>query len=112
MPRRFIDPNGQDFFTKNSFRKIIFKSKGRVTEEALLDWKSCLIIGWSGMRGIVSLATAIALPMTLADGTPFPQRDTIIFIAVAVVLITIVIQGLTLPVLVKFLNVKEHPQRD
>ena len=79
----------------------------RIKEEALLDWKSCLIIGWSGMRGIVSLATAIALPLTMSDGTPFPQRDTIIFIAVAVVLITIVGQGLTLPALVRALNVKE-----
>jgi CPA1 family monovalent cation:H+ antiporter len=51
-----------------------------------IDWKNSLIIGWSGMRGIVSLASALALPITLDDGTAFPQRDTLIFISVIVVL--------------------------
>jgi CPA1 family monovalent cation:H+ antiporter len=75
---------------------------------ALLNWKECLIIGWSGMRGIVSLATALALPFTLSDGTVFPQRNVIIFISVVVVLITLVVQGLSLPLLVRFLNVKHQ----
>ncbi|GAA3929899.1 Na+/H+ antiporter [Chitinophaga oryziterrae] len=75
---------------------------------ALLNWKECLIIGWSGMRGIVSLATALALPLTLSDGTAFPQRNVIIFISVVVVLITLVVQGLSLPLLVRFLNVKHQ----
>lgn len=71
---------------------------------ALLDWKTCLIIGWSGMRGIVSLATALALPETLKNGEPFPMRSTIVFIAVMVVVISLLMQGLTLPILVRHLN--------
>ena len=70
----------------------------------LLDLKSCLIISWSGMRGIVSLAIAIGLPATLADGRPFPQRNAIIFLSVVVVLFTLIGQGLTLPWLVRWLN--------
>ena len=80
------------------------KKRKNVTQEALLDFKNSLIIGWSGMRGIVSLAIAIGLPMTLADGTPFPQRNEIIFITVLVVLMTLIGQGLTLPWLVKKLE--------
>ncbi|WP_198175393.1 hypothetical protein [Spirosoma telluris] len=60
------------------------------------------------MRGIVSLATAIALPVTLANGSTFPQRDTIIFISVVTVLITLVGQGLSLPMLVKRLKVTKE----
>lgn len=82
-------------------------NKRKFNPNALLDWKSCLVIGWSGMRGIVSLATAFALPATLADGSVFPQRDSIVFISVAVVLITIIFQGLTLPMLVKSLKLDE-----
>ncbi len=73
-----------------------------------IDWKNALIIGWSGMRGIVSLASALALPLTLDDGTAFPLRDTLIFISVVVVLITLIVQGLTLPLLVRWLKVDSH----
>jgi len=70
-----------------------------------------LILGWSGMRGIVSLATALALPEKLDSGEPFPQRDTIIFIAVMVVVISLVFQGLTLPLLVRWLKIKPDGHR-
>jgi CPA1 family monovalent cation:H+ antiporter len=56
------------------------------------------------MRGIVSLAIAIGLPEKLADGSPFPQRNAIIFISVMVVLFTLIGQGLSLPWLVKRLK--------
>ncbi len=77
------------------------KVRGRVSEEALLDFRSSLIISWAGMRGIVSLAIALGLPTHLQDGQPFPHRHTIIFIAVAVTLFTLLGQGLLLPWLVK-----------
>jgi CPA1 family monovalent cation:H+ antiporter len=77
-----------------------------VTEGALLDVKNSLIISWSGMRGIVSLAIAIGLPTTLEDGSPFPHRNEIIFISVMVVLFTLVGQGLSLPWLVRKLETK------
>jgi len=95
------------FLQKINLQKAFSAKKGRITEEALLDFKNSLIIGWSGMRGIVSLAIALGLPKTLANGTPFPLRDPVIFISVAVVLFTLIGQGLTLPWIVKKLEEKE-----
>jgi Na+/H+ antiporter len=83
------------------------KRKRKISADALLDFNNSIILGWSGMRGIVSLAIAIGIPKELEDGTPFPQRTVIIFISVAVVLMTLIGQGLTLPWIVKKLNVKE-----
>lgn len=59
-----------------------------------------VLLGWSGMRGAVSLAAALAIPLTTDAGAPFPQRDLIIFLAYAVILATVVGQGLTLPRLI------------
>jgi len=64
-----------------------------------------VIIGWCGMRGIVSLAAALALPLTLPGGAPFPHRDLIIFITFVVIVATLVGQGLTLGPLIRRLNV-------
>lgn len=92
------------FFQKTNLQKAFQnndKKKRKVSEHALLDTKNSLIISWSGMRGIVSLAIALGLPKFLPDGTPFPERNSIIFISVMVVLLTIVGQGLTLPWIVK-----------
>ncbi len=63
------------------------------------------IMGWCGMRGIVSLAAALALPVTLANGEPFPQRDLIVFLTFIVIAVTLVVQGLSLPVLIRRLKV-------
>jgi CPA1 family monovalent cation:H+ antiporter len=59
------------------------------------------------MRGAVSLAAALALPLETDAGRPFPERDLIVFIAFCVVLVTIVVQGLTLPLLIRALGVRE-----
>jgi CPA1 family monovalent cation:H+ antiporter len=91
---------------KNLFRAFL-KKNSRVTAEALLDVKNSLIIGWSGMRGIVSLAIAIGLPEELSDGKPFPERDTIIFISVVVVLFTLIVQGWSLKWLVRRLKIDQ-----
>jgi len=101
---RLLRVFGQKFGLERAFKK----SRDRITEHALLDFKNSLIISWSGMRGIVSLAIAIALPETLANGAPFPQRNAIIFISVAVVLFTLLGQGLSLPWLVRLLNKKKE----
>lgn len=93
------------FFQRVNLERAFRKKSINRNRRALLNWKECLIIGWSGMRGIVSLATALALPVTLTDGSAFPQRNTIIFISVVVVLITLVGQGLSLPWLVRTLKV-------
>lgn len=70
-------------------------------------WKGPLIISYSGMRGVVSLATALSIPLVLSDGTLFPQRSLIIFITFVVIFITLVFQGLTLPFIIKLINIKE-----
>ena len=68
--------------------------------------KNAAIVAWAGMRGVVSLAAALALPLTLADGvTPFPERDLLIFLTFAVILATLVGQGLTLPFFIRALGV-------
>ncbi len=66
--------------------------------------RQIFIVGWTGMRGVISLAAAIALPQTLANGAPFVQRDLIIFLTFSVILVTLVLQGLTLPPLVRALG--------
>lgn len=67
--------------------------------------KHALIEAWSGLRGAVSLAAALAIPVLLPDGTPFPHRDLIIFITFTVILVTLVGGGLTLPWVVRALHV-------
>jgi Na+/H+ antiporter len=66
--------------------------------------KAVFVVGWTGMRGVVSLAAAISLPRTLASGAPFPQRGVIIFITFCVIFITLVLQGLTLPAMIRALG--------
>jgi Na+/H+ antiporter len=68
------------------------------------DWRERLLIGWSGMRGAVSLAAALALPFTLDSGAAFDSRDLIVYLTVAVIFVTLVGQGLTLPALVRRLG--------
>jgi CPA1 family monovalent cation:H+ antiporter len=63
-------------------------------------------MGWAGLRGAVSLAAALALPLEIDSGAPFPERDLILFITFALILVTIVGQGLTLPVLIRRLGVE------
>jgi Na+/H+ antiporter len=70
-----------------------------------------VVMGWTGMRGVVSLAAALTLPVTLADGSAFAERPLIIFLAYAVILLTLVIPTLTLPVLLRFLNLKDPQER-
>ncbi|HEY4154665.1 MAG TPA: Na+/H+ antiporter [Puia sp.] len=60
-----------------------------------------LTLGWTGMRGVVSLAAALAIPVTLNDGSAFPYRNLILFITFVVILVTLLVQGLTLPYLIK-----------
>ena len=70
-------------------------------------WQSRLVIGWAGMRGSVSLAAALAVPLETDSGAPFPERDLIIFLAFAVILVTLVGQGLTLAPLIKLLGIED-----
>ncbi|MBL7858391.1 MAG: Na+/H+ antiporter [Cyclobacteriaceae bacterium] len=64
------------------------------------------VVAWSGMRGVVSLAAALALPLTIEGSTPFPNRDLIIFLTFCVIFSTLVLQGLTLRPLIQWLGIK------
>ncbi|MDQ8702185.1 Na+/H+ antiporter [Streptomyces sp. LHD-70] len=72
-------------------------------------WTGPLIVGWAGMRGVVSLAIAFSIPLTLDDGEPFPGRNLVLFLTFTTVIGTLVVQGLTLPGLIRVLRV---PGRD
>jgi Na+/H+ antiporter len=71
------------------------------------SWKEATIVGWSGMRGAVSLAAALALPFTTDAGEPFPNRDLLVFLTFAVILGTLVVEGLTLPAVVRLLGLED-----
>jgi CPA1 family monovalent cation:H+ antiporter len=71
-------------------------------------WRGPLIFGWTGMRGVVSLASALSVPILIQAGEPFPYRDLILFITFIVILVTLVFQGLTLPWLICKVNLKDR----
>ena len=80
-------------------------------------WRGPLIFGWAGMRGVVSLAAALSVPLLIQEGQPFPYRNLILFITFIVILVTLVLQGLTLPWLIrkvkpedKYTAIPEHKQ--
>jgi CPA1 family monovalent cation:H+ antiporter len=76
------------------------------------SWRVVIVVGWAGMRGVVSLAAAMALPATVGSD-PFPSRNLILFLAFAVILVTLVGQGLTLPLLIRGLGVSRlAPQEE
>jgi CPA1 family monovalent cation:H+ antiporter len=87
-------------------RRLLHQHEPRPTS------KQIFVVGWTGMRGVISLAAAIALPQTLARGVPFAQRDTIIFLAFCVILVTLVLQGLTLPPVIRALGLAGAAQPD
>lgn len=70
-------------------------------------WKGPLVFGWAGMRGVVSLAAALSIPELLDNGEIFPQRNLILFITFVVILFTLLVHGLTMPLLIRMLNIKE-----
>src|SRR5919106_157145 len=80
---------------------------GRAVERSGQGGKEARILTWSGMRGAVSLAAALALPLTTDAGTPFPDRELIVFLTFAVILGTLVLQGLTLPGLIGLLGLED-----
>jgi NhaP-type Na+/H+ or K+/H+ antiporter len=69
-------------------------------------WQFISFISWAGMRGGITLAAALAIPLTVDSGDPFPDRSLVVFLAFSVVLSTLVIQGLTLPAVVRLLKLE------
>jgi len=66
-----------------------------------------MVISWAGMRGVISLAAALSLPVTTATGDPFPERDLILFLTFSVILATLVLQGLSLPPIIRALGLED-----
>lgn len=77
--------------------------------EANPTWKGAMVTSWAGMRGVVSLAIAFSIPLTVHGGGPFPQRNLILFLTFTTVIGTLVVQGLSLPPLIRLLR---FPGRD
>lgn len=78
------------------FRRATFN---RIRRQGM--WRMPFVLGWTGMRGVVSLAAALAIPEKMGNGLQFPQRSLILFITFVVILLTLVVQGLTLPYIIK-----------
>lgn len=81
----------------------IAKNFIKVADERHPGYKGPFVMGWTGMRGVVSLAAALSIPVKLPDGSEFPERNLILFVTFIVILLTLLIQGLTLPYFIKIL---------
>jgi Na+/H+ antiporter len=97
---RFISTFGATIFT-------MFMANFITVADRRPGWKAPILFGWTGMRGVVSLAAALSIPLTLSSGAFFPNRALILFITFTVIIVTLVLQGLTLPALVKWLNMPD-----
>jgi len=94
---RLLCTLGASIFTK-------FMSHFITVADANPGWRSPLVLGWAGMRGVVSLAAALSIPLIISGGEPFPYRNLILFITFIVILATLVFQGLSLPWLIRKLK--------
>lgn len=86
---------------------LFFIQRWRKTPLLPVSNAGIFLLGWAGMRGVLSLAAAFALPMRLANGDPFPYRDLIIFLTFCVIFSTLVVQGLTMPALIRRLGLSQ-----
>jgi hypothetical protein len=77
------------------------------SHDPIPPWRWKAVLAWSGMRGAVSLAAALALPLSTHSGSSFPDRDLIVFLTFGVILATLVLQGLTLPALIQILGLED-----
>lgn len=76
-----------------------------------VGWRQRVMSGWAGFRGAVSLAAALAVPTTLTGGAPFPDRELIFFVTAVVILVTVVVEGTTLPAVVRWAHLPEDTAR-
>ena len=84
----------------------LIRSRVLHQRETVPPARQLVVVGWTGMRGVIALAAALALPHELPGGVPFPQRSLIVFITFCVILATLVAQGLTLPPLIRLLGLQ------
>jgi CPA1 family monovalent cation:H+ antiporter len=94
-----------------AYLSFLLHKKAR-RRESLPEWQDVAVMAWSGMRGVVSLAAAFALPLVLPNGSPFPGRNYILFLTFSVILVTLLFQGLTLPIVIQRLCIKPDTSTD
>ena len=94
----------------SAYLPFLLSAKVRKAEDRP-SWQSVLVAGWAGMRGTVTLAAALSIPLTLPDGVAFPGRDLVIFVAFGVIVATLLIQGTTLGWLIRRLGLHEDGMR-
>jgi CPA1 family monovalent cation:H+ antiporter len=75
-------------------------------------WQHVTLIGWAGIRGVDSLATALAVPLVVSAGKPFPGRNLVIFLSFGVILSTLILQGLTLPLLIRWFKLRDDGREE
>lgn len=90
--------------------RALFRSIAQ--RDPMPPWQALVVVGWTGMRGIVTLAAALALPATLKNGQPFPHRDLIVFLSFSVILATLVAQGFSLPWLIRKLGLRDDGEAE
>lgn len=98
---RFLCTFGASLFTRFMGRFITVADRNP-------GFKGPIILGWGGMRGVISLAMALSIPLVI-NGEAFPNRNLILFITFIVILVTLVLQGLTLPWVIRKVNLEERP---
>src|SRR5215211_2924700 len=97
---RFICTFGASLFTT-------FMSRFITVADPKPGFKGPIVLGWAGMRGVISLAAALSIPLVINQGQPFPYRNLILFMTFIVILVTLVLQGLTLPYIIRWVHVQE-----
>ena len=90
-------------FPAANVRPLLFRKTRE--REGFPDLREIFVVGWSGLRGSVTMAAALSIPLVVADDMPFPGRDLIIFLAASTIVLTLVVNGLTLPLFIRFLGV-------
>lgn len=88
----------------NTYLPLLFSKRLRTTERP--SWQMVTVGGWAGMRGSITLAAALSIPLTLPDGSAFPGRDLVIFLSAGVIAVTLLLQGTTLEALICRLGLK------
>ncbi|HEY0969234.1 MAG TPA: Na+/H+ antiporter [Opitutaceae bacterium] len=89
----------------SAYLQFVFQPKAW-RDETVPPWQSVLVTGWAGMRGTITLAAALSIPLTTEDGQPFPGRDIVIFLSFAVIGVTLLLQGTTLETMIARLGLK------
>jgi CPA1 family monovalent cation:H+ antiporter len=94
------------WFFPGAYLPFLLSKRIREREE-MPSWRAVLVGGWAGLRGAVTLAAALSIPLTLPNGSPFPARDLVIFLACVVIMVTLLLQGTTTEWLIRRLGLQE-----